>query len=287
MFVIIGIVVVLAGVFGGYMMEHGNFSVLIQPAELVIIGGAALGSLVIASPPKVLKLILKDIGNIFGSGPFSREAYLELLLLLNQLFWKIRREGLLAIEGDVENPTQSEIFKRFGTVISNHHALNFICDNFRVIITTNMPPHELDNLLEIDIEASHHEASLGLTSINKVSDALPGLGIVAAVLGVVITMGKISEPPEVLGHSIGAALVGTFIGILGCYGFLGPMATNLEHKAKDHEIYFNVIKTSLVTFVGGAAPQIAVESGRRAISGADRPSFVELEEEIKKWKDKT
>jgi chemotaxis protein MotA len=287
MFVIIGIVVVLGGVFGGYLMEHGNFSVLIQPAELVIIGGAALGSLIISSPPRVLKLIVKDIGKIFGGGGVGRAGYIELLLLLNQLFWKIRREGLLAIEGDVENPAQSEIFKKFNTIISNHHALNFICDNFRVIITTNMPPHELDALLEIDMEASHNDAITPATSINKVGDALPGLGIVAAVLGVVITMGKISEPPEVLGHSIGAALVGTFLGVLACYGFVGPMATNLEHKAQEHEIYFSVIRTALVSFVGGAAPQIAVESGRRAIPGSDRPSFLELEEEIKKWKDKT
>jgi chemotaxis protein MotA len=269
------------------MMEHGNFSVLVQPAELVIIGGAALGSLVISSPPRVLKLIIKDIGKIFGGGGAGRAAYIELLMLLNQLFWKIRREGLLAIEGDIEDPTQSEVFKRFGTIISNHHALDFICDNFRVIISTNMAPHELDTLLEIDMEANHHDAMIPATSINKVGDALPGLGIVAAVLGVVITMGKISEPPEVLGHSIGAALVGTFLGVLACYGFVGPMATNLEHKAADHEIYYNVIKTSLVSFVGGAAPQIAVESGRRAIPGTERPSFQELEQEIKKWKDKT
>jgi chemotaxis protein MotA len=287
MLVAIGIAVVLVGVFGGYMMEHGNLSVLIQPAEIVIIFGAAIGSLLIASPPKVVKLIVKDIGKIFGSSAIGRETYIELLMLLNQLFWKIRREGLLAIEGDVENPNTSEIFNRFKSVISNHHTLNFICDNFRVIITTNMLPHELDSLLEIDIEANHYETLIPANSITKVSDALPGLGIVAAVLGVVITMGKISEPPEVLGHSIGAALVGTFLGVLACYGFVGPMATNLEHKAKDHETYFNVVRTAMVAFVGGAAPQIAVESGRRAIAGEERPSFTELEEEIKKWKDKT
>ena len=287
MFVIVGIIVVLAGVFGGYLMEHGNFSVLIQPAELVIIGGAALGSLLIASPPRILKLIAKDIGKIFGGGGVSRESYMELLMLLNQLFWKIRREGLLAIEGDVEDPEKSTIFTKFKTVMSNHHALAFICDNFRVIITTNMAPHELEALLDVDMEASHEDALVPAASINKVGDALPGLGIVAAVLGVVITMGKISEPPDVLGHSIGAALVGTFLGVLACYGFVGPMATNLEHKVRDHGIYFNVIKAALVSFVGGAAPQIAVESGRRAIPGSERPSFAEVEEEMKKWKDKT
>lgn len=287
MFVIVGMLVVLGGVFGGYLMEHGNISVLIQPAELVIIGGAALGALLISSPPRVLKLIVKEIGKIFGGGGVSREAYMELLMLLNQLFWKIRREGLLAIEGDVEEPDKSAIFNRFKTVVSNHHAMSFICDNFRVIITTNMAPHELEALLDVDLESTHEDSLIPAASINKVGDALPGLGIVAAVLGVVITMGKISEPPEVLGHSIGAALVGTFIGILACYGFVGPMATNLEQQARDHGIYFNVIKSALVSFVGGAAPQIAVESGRRAIPGSERPSFAEVEEEMKKWKDKT
>ena len=165
--------------------------------------------------------------------------------------------------------------------------MSFICDNFRVIITTNMAPHELEALLDVDLESTHEDSLIPAASINKVGDALPGLGIVAAVLGVVITMGKISEPPEVLGHSIGAALVGTFIGILACYGFVGPMATNLEQQARDHGIYFNVIKSALVSFVGGAAPQIAVESGRRAIPGSERPSFAEVEEEMKKWKDKT
>jgi chemotaxis protein MotA len=287
MFSIIGIAVVLSAVVGGYLLEHGNLSVLFQPAEVIIIFGAAIGSLLIASPKKVVMLVVKDIAKIFGSGGISQEAYMEILLLLNQLFWKIRKEGLLAIEADIEDAKASTIFQRFRTVLSNHHVLDFICDNFRLIVTTNMPPHELDNLLEIDIEAHHHEASIPAASINRIADSLPGLGIVAAVLGVVLTMGKISEPPEVLGHCIGAALVGTFLGVLACYGFVGPMAANLEHQAKEHEIYFNVIKAALVAFVGGAAPQVAVESGRRVIPTKERPSFLELEEEIKKWKDKT
>jgi chemotaxis protein MotA len=286
MFAIIGIAVVLGAVVGGYLMEHGNLSVLFQPAEFVIIFGASLGSLLIATPKKSLGLIAKDISKVFGSGGVSQQAYLEILLLLNQLFWKIRKEGLLAIESDIENAKESLIFKRFQSVISNHHTLDFICDNFRVLVTTNMPPHELDSLIEIDIEAHHHESTIPATSINRIADSLPGLGIVAAVLGVVLTMGKISEPPEVLGHCIGAALVGTFLGVLACYGFVGPMAANLEHQAKDHEIYFNVIKASLVSFVGGAAPQVAVESGRRVIPTKERPSFFQLEEEIKKWKAK-
>jgi len=287
MLTIIGIGVVLFSVLGGFLMEHGNPLMLYQPAELIIIGGAAVGSLLISAPIKVVKLICKDFAKIFSSENPNKETYVEVLLLLNQLFWKIRKDGLLAIEDDVENPTQSEVFNRYKSIISNKQTLEFICDNFRVILTTNMPAHELDSLLEIDIQAHHHEKLIPSISIAKIADALPGLGIVAAVLGVVLTMGKIDQPPAVLGHSIGGALVGTFLGVLACYGFVGPMATNLEHKATEKETFFNVIKTCLVAFVGGAAPQVAVESGRRAIPGEERPSFTELEEAIKQWKDKT
>ncbi len=287
MMTIVGVVIVLGSVIGGFLEAGGNLGVLVQPAEIIIILGAAIGSLVIASPGHVLKLIIRDFKKIFSSESTTKASYTEVLLLLNQLFWKIRKDGLLAIEEDVENPAQSEVFKRFKSIMANKHTLEFICDNFRMILTTNMPAHELDNLLEIDVQAHHHEKIIPSQSIARVADALPGLGIVAAVLGVVLTMGKINEPPAVLGASIGGALVGTFLGVLACYGFVSPMATNLEHKAMEKEIFYNVIKTSLVAFVGGAAPQVAVESGRRAIPGEGRPSFHELEKAIKDWKDKT
>lgn len=282
MFTIIGIVVVIGGIISGYLMEHGNLHVLWQPAELVIIGGAAVGSFLIASPPQMVKLVLKSIGPIFGGGGPGKPQYLELLSLLNQVFSKIRKEGLISIESDIEDPKKSPLFSKYKSVLANHHALDFICDNLKVMITTNMPPYELDNLMEIDIDANHSEEAAAAASLNKVSDSLPGLGIVAAVLGVVITMGKINEPPAVLGESVGAALVGTFLGILMCYGFLGPMATKIEAIATDAGIYPKVIKTALVAFVGGAAPQIAVESGRRAIPGSVRPTFAELEAALRK-----
>ncbi len=287
MMTILGMIIVLVSVIGGFLEAGGNLAVIVQPAEMIIIAGAAIGSLLIASPGKVLKLIFRDFSKIFSSENPNKETYIEVLLLLNQIFWKIRKDGLLAIEEDVENPTKSEIFNRYKSIVSNKQTLEFVCDNLRVILTTNMPAHEYDSLLEIDIEAHHHEKMIPSHSIARVADALPGLGIVAAVLGVVLTMGKINEPPAVLGASIGGALVGTFLGVLACYGFVGPMATNLEHRATEKETYYNVIKTALVAFVGGAAPQVAVESGRRAIPGVDRPSFAELEEAIKKWKDKT
>ncbi|MDA8239452.1 MAG: flagellar motor stator protein MotA [Nitrospiraceae bacterium] len=282
MFAIVGIVVVLGSIISGYLLEHGNLSVLFQPAEVVIIFGAAIGSFLISSPGPVAKLVAGNIGKVFSGGGTTKAHYLEILALLSLIFSKIRKEGLISIESDIENPVASPMFSKFKSVVSNRHAVDFICDNLKVMITTNLSPHELDGIMEIDMDAQHSEEILPSQSINKIGDALPGLGIVAAVLGVVITMGKIDQPPAVLGHSIGAALVGTFLGVLMCYGFVGPMATNLEHKAREKEIYAMVIRTALVAFVGGAAPQMAVESGRRAIPGKARPSFAELEVALRK-----
>ncbi len=286
MFVIAGILLVFGSVICGYLMEHGNLSVLIQPAEIVIIFGAATGSLVIASPRKVLFLITRNLSTILQSNEITKEAYLDLMVLLNRLFRKIRKEGLLAIEADVDNPKQSQIFSSHKSIISDQQSLDFICDNLRVIISTSLPSHEFEALLETDIEVRSNENELPSSSLSKVADALPGLGIVAAVLGVVLTMGKMNEPPDVLGQSIGAALVGTFLGVLMCYGFAGPIATNLEHKAKEKETYFSVIKAALLACAAGAAPQTALESARRAIPNEERPTFVELEEAMKKWKEK-
>jgi len=281
MFVVIGLLVVIGSVVFGFLLEKGNLHVLIQPAEWLIIFGAAIGSFLISSPPKVVGAVVKDLSSIMTPKNQNKEKYLELLTLLYQLFSKIRKEGLISIESDIENPDKSALFNSFSSVMTNHHIVNFICDNLKVIITTNVPPHELDNLMELEIETHHHEAMVPSHSIAKVADALPGLGIVAAVLGVVLTMGKIDQPPSVLGHSIGAALVGTFIGVLMCYGFVGPIATNLEHRAKEGSIFFQVIKIALVAFVGGSPPQMAVEFGRRAIPGKERPTFEELENVVR------
>ncbi|KJR42679.1 flagellar motor protein mota [Candidatus Magnetoovum chiemensis] len=279
---IIGIVIVTVCVIGGYLMAHGNIAILVQPAEFVIIAGAAFGSFVLSSPMKIIKLTFSSLAGVFKKGGSSKEEYLELLSLLYVIFSKIRKEGLISVESDVEDPTKSPIFSKYDSVLQNKDALTFITDNLKVIITTNMPAHELDELLSIDIEANSHEQMIPSQAVQKMADALPGLGIVAAVLGVVITMGYIDAPPTVLGAHIGAALIGTFLGVLLCYGYVGPLATNLELKAMEREVYFNVIKASLVSFVGGAATQIAVESGRRAIPNMERPSFNELESRIRK-----
>ena len=280
MLVIIGAIIVLGAVIGGYILEHGNLHVLFQPVELLIIGGAALGALLIQAPSKILRLIIKNIFNIFSAKGTSKGEFLDVLGLLNTIFSKMRKEGLIAIEGDIENPAESPIFAKYESVLKNHHAIDYITDNLKVIISTNVSPNELDDVMEFEIETHHHEALIPAHNINKIAEALPALGIVAAVLGVVITMGKISEPPEVLGHSIGAALVGTFLGVLLSYGFVGPLATNLESIANEDIISFKVIKIALVSFVGGAAPQVAVEFARRVIPSSDKPTFDELEESI-------
>lgn len=281
MLVIIGAMVVLGSVIGGYLLEHGNIHVIFQPIELLIIGGAGVGSFIVSSPPKVLGLVLKSILRVLSARAKSKKEFLEVLGLLNSIFTKMRKEGLIAVESDIENPEQSPIFTKYPSIIKNHHALNFICDNLKVIISANVTPFELENVMEIEMESHHKEAMTPAHSVTKVADGLPALGIVAAVLGVVITMGKISEPPEVLGHSIAAALVGTFLGVLLSYGFVGPIGTNLEHIAEEDMITFHVIKVALVSFVGGAAPQIAVEYARRVIPTAEKPSFSELEDALR------
>jgi len=281
MFVIIGLLLVTGSVIIGFMMEKGNPYILIQPAEFVIIFGAALGAFFIASPPKVITAVVKNVAAIVTSKSPDKAEYLDLLLLLYQLFSKIRKEGLISIESDIEKPDNSPIFNKYKNTLSHGHVTNFICDNLKIIITTNVIPHELENLMELETETHYHEALIPSKSIAKVADALPGLGIVAAVLGVVLTMGKIDEPPSVLGHSIGAALVGTFLGVLMCYGFVGPLATNLEHKTKEDIVFLKVIRVALVAFVGGAPPQMAVEFGRRAMPGKEKPTFEELENEIR------
>ncbi len=284
MFAIIGSIIVLLSVIGGFLLEKGNLHVLFQPAEFVIIGGAALGSFIIASPPRVLSMVIKDIFKIFSAKNLSKTFYLELLCLLYQLFSKARKEGLVAIEADVENPQRSPLFQKYRNVMAHTELVTFIADNFKVIVSSNVPSHELDSLMELEIDTGHKEANIPSASIGRVADGLPGLGIVAAVLGVVLTMQKIDQPPAVLGHSIGAALVGTFLGVLMCYGFVGPVSVNLEHLAREKAIPFHVIRIAMVSFVGGSAPQIAVEFGRRAIPEKEKPTFKELETAINKLK---
>jgi len=223
MFASIGIAIVLIAVIGGYLLEHGNLSVLFQPAELIIIFGSATGALLISSPAKVVKAVIKAVSQTFSGKTFEKKDYTEALLLLNGIFYKIRQQGLVSIESDVDNPKESALFNQYPAILKNSHAVNLITDTLRTVMTTTIAPHELDALIDQELDIHFEEMMQPSKSVTFVADALPGLGIVAAVLGVVLTMGKIGEPPEELGKCIGAALVGTFLGVLMCYGFVGPI----------------------------------------------------------------
>jgi len=284
MFVIIGAVMVTAAVIGGYLMEHGNLSLLYQPAELVIIGGAALGGFIIASPMKVIKGVQVGIGRMFASKAYGKKDYLDALVLLSEIFFKIRKEGLVSVEADIDEPEKSAIFKKYSNFLKNHHALAFLTDTLRTLTITDIEAHELASLLDYEIESHHEELLAPAKALANVADSLPGLGIVACVLGVVLTMKKINEPPDVLGHSIGAALVGTFLGVLLSYGFVGPMAKNLENIAGEDREYLTVLKAGILAFVNTPSPQVAVEFARRVVPEDLRPSFLELEALIKKVK---
>ena len=284
MFTIIGSAIVIACVIGGFLLEHGNLAVLFQPVELLIIGGAAVGGFIIASPMKVIKAVMGGIVKMLSGKGYTKADYLESLTMLGEVFYKIRKEGLVSVEGDVDNPRESVIFTKYPTFFKNHHALDLVVDTLRTVMTTKIEPNELEALIDAELESHQEELTAPSKSVATVADSLPGLGIVAAVLGIVLTMGKISEPPDVLGKSIGAALVGTFLGVLLCYGFVGPMAKNMEHSASEELQYLSVLKMAIVAFVGGAAPQVAVEFGRRVIPAVDKPTFAEVEDALRRIK---
>ncbi len=277
MFVIIGIIVVFGAIMGGYLMEHGKIAVLIQPAELVIIAGAAAGTVLIANPLHILKQIVAGIiGTIKGS-PFTKTKYLNSLKMLYDLLNKGRKDGLVALETDVEEPEKSAVFSKYPDFVKDHHALAFVCDTMRMAIVGGIDPFDVDQMMELDMEVHHHESSIPVAALTTMADSLPGLGIVAAVLGVVITMGALGGPPEEIGHKVAAALVGTFLGILLCYGFIGPIAQNMSKIVDDEHAYHAVLRVCMIAFMKGTAPIMAVEIARRAVPGHIRPTFQELE----------
>jgi len=272
MFGILGILVVFGAVVGGYLMEHGNLRVLVQPAELVIIGGAAAGTLLVANPPFILTGIVAGFKTVFGGSRFSKASYLKTLALLFAVMQKARKEGMNALEPDVEDSGKSALFTGL-----DHHARDFLCDTLRMVMTGGPSPLEIDQMMELDMEVHHHYAQMPATALNTVADSLPGLGIVAAVLGVVITMGALGGPPEEIGHKVAAALVGTFLGILLCYGLLGPMAAKMGKAVEEEGAYYHVLRVGLVAFVKGTSPLLCIEFARRAIPGHVRPGFKEME----------
>jgi len=277
MFSIIGIVVVFGAVIGGYLMEHGILAVLIQPAELVTIGGAAIGTLLIANPLHLLKKILGGIAGVFGGSKYNQKRYLETLKMMYDIFTRARRHGIVALEADVEEPEKSETFNKYPAFVKDHHACAFVCDTLRMATTGGIEPFDLDQMIEQDMDVHHHESTQPVAALSTVADALPGLGIVAAVLGIVVTMGALGGPPEEIGHKVAAALVGTFLGILLCYGLLSPLAANMAKAVDDEHAYYQVLRIGLVAFIKGVSPTLAIEMARRNIPGSVRPSFKDAE----------
>ncbi len=281
MFAIAGMLVVIGAVVGGYLMEHGNLEVLLQPAELVIIGGAALGTLLVANPLSTVMGIGKGMVQVLKGSPFTKPFYLETLKMMNDLFMQARKQGMARLEEDIENPEKSQVLSKYPKFLEQHHAVDFVCDTLRMSISGGVPPFELDQMMETDMEVHHHHASAPVGALSTVADALPGLGIVAAVLGVVITMGSLGGPPEEIGHKVAAALVGTFLGILLCYGFLGPLASNMQKIHDAESDYLQCLRQGVIAFIKGTAPILSVEFARRTIPSDFRPTFKELEAECR------
>lgn len=276
MLVIVGSVVVILSIIIGYTAHHGNLAILFQPTEIVIIGGAALGSAIIAAPMSVLKdMIAQIMGALKGKDP-TKEMYLEMLMLMYDLC-KTAKANPLSLEPHVEKPEASEIFKKYPGALSNHHAIHFICDTLKVQLSSGMSPYDLEDLMDLDIKTAHHEEGLAPSLLNQVSDAMPGLGIVAAVLGVVITMGKLTQGKEVIGQSVAAALVGTFMGILASYGFMGPLVKKMESIIAQNGTFMTVAKASLLAYAKNCSPKVCVEFARRSVPPHVRPSFEEVD----------
>jgi chemotaxis protein MotA len=284
MFAIIGIVVVIASIVGGYLMEKGNLLVLMQPSELLIIGGAGLGTLLIANPLPILKGIVSNLLLVLKGSPYGEKAYAEALNMLNELFQVARREGPAKLEEHIEEPAKSPIFEKYPTFAHDHFAVAYVCDTLRMSLAGSVSPMDLDMLMESDAEVHHHEAGLPTAALSTVADSLPGLGIVAAVLGVVITMGALGGPPEDIGHKVAAALVGTFLGILLCYGFVGPLAANITKINDEADAYYRVLRQGIVSYLKGMPPLMAAEGARRMVPVHVRPSMKEMEASFKEAK---
>ena len=274
--VIVGAIIVIASVLGGYVAHHGNIMVLNQPTEFVIIFGAAIGSLVTSNSPEQIKHIIAVVLQALKKKPISKEQYLELLMCLYELC-KVVKTNPLSLEPHVEKPESSDIFKRYPGVLTNHHALDFICDTLKVQISSPMSPYDLEDLMDKDMKSHHEEEHHVPHTVNKVGDAMPGLGIVAAVLGVVITMGALAEGKEAIGRNVAAALVGTFIGILASYGFMGPLASKIEANIADDSKYIEVIKSAILALSKECAPKVCVEFARRTCPPGVRPTFDEVD----------
>ena len=284
MLVIIGYIVVCACVFGGFAMAGGHMASLFQPIELLMIGGAALGAFLVGNTMKSVKATIKALPTVFKGSHYTRDMYMELMALQFDVLSKVRKEGLMSIEGDIENPEASPLFSKYPAVLADHHIIEFMTDYLRLMVSGNMDAMQIENLMDNEIETHHHEGAIPAHCISKLGDGLPAFGIVAAVVGVVHTMESVGLPPAELGILIAKALVGTFLGILLAYAFVTPLASVLEQKLEESTKMFQCVKVTLLASLNGYAPALAVEFGRKVLYSTERPSFAELEEHIKRKK---
>ncbi len=286
MMVVIGIAIVLGGVFGGFILEGGHLGPLFQPYEVMMIAGGALGTFVISNDGKAMRATLAVLPTIFQSAKQGRGHYMDLMSLLYDVLGKVRKEGLMSVEADIEAPDASPVFSKYPSILADHHVMEFITDYLRLMVSGNMDAFQIENLMDNEIETHHQDGELSIHAISKVADGLPAFGIVAAVMGVVHTMGSVGLPPAELGNLIGAALVGTFLGILLAYGVFTPTAGLLQRKLEESTKVYQCIKVTLIASLNGYAPALAVEFGRKVISASERPSFIELETHFKQNKGK-
>ncbi|MGK5058732.1 flagellar motor stator protein MotA [Janthinobacterium lividum] len=286
MLVIIGYIIVCASVFGGFALAGGHLAALFQPLELLMIGGAALGAFLVGNNNKAIKATIAALPSLFKGSRYTKELYMELMSLLFEVLSKVRKEGLMSIEGDIDKPEESPLFSKYPAVLADHHIIEFMTDYLRLMVSGNMDAFQIENLMDNEIETHHHEGAVPAHVIAKVGDGLPAFGIVAAVMGVVHTMESVGIPPAELGMLIAHALVGTFLGILLAYGFVGPLASLLEQKLEESSKMFQCVKVTLLASLNGYAPALAVEFGRKVLFSTERPTFNELEDHIKKSKTK-
>jgi chemotaxis protein MotA len=286
LFVIIGYVIVLFSVFGGFAMAGGHLHSLLQPIELLMIGGAAGGAFLVGNNSKAIKATIKAFPTLFKGSRYTKALYMELMAMLFEILTKARKEGLMSIEGDIEEPDASPIFSKYPGVVGDHHLIEFMTDYLRLMVSGNMDAFQIENLMDNEIETHHHEGEVPVHVIAKVGDAMPAFGIVAAVMGVVHTMASVGIPPAELGILIANALVGTFLGILLAYGFVGPLSSLLEQKLDESTKIYQCVKVTLLASLNGYAPALSIEFGRKVLFSTERPTFLELEEHIKQSKSK-
>jgi chemotaxis protein MotA len=284
--IFIGSLVTLLSVFGGYAIEGGHLGALMQPVEILMIGGAGIGAFILGNNVKTIKATIQVLPTLFKGAKYDKSMYMELMGLLYVLLAKARKEGTLALEADIEDPSKSPVFSQYPKILADHHVVEFLTDYLRLMVSGNMNAFEIESLMDEEIETHHVEGEAPAHALTKVGDAMPAFGIVAAVMGVVHTMASADQPPAILGEMIAQALVGTFLGILLSYGFIGPLANVAEQRVAEQTKMFQCIKVTILASLNGYAPAIAVEFGRKVLFSTERPSFSELEEHVRRVKSK-